>query len=459
MDMRLASRRILAVLRAPQALPVAGFLAVILVGSALLWAPWSHQADAVGYLDALFTSTSAVCVTGLVTVNTATDYTVAGQVVILLLIQVGGLGVMTYAAMAFTLLGRRMSLRAQAALRDSLFQHDAARDFKRRVRQIVGMTFALEAVGALVLFFALLPGSPNGSAAWSAIFHSISSFCNAGFSIFTNNLVDVRTNHLFLAVAAILMLLGGLGFIVLHELFGKTGRLLRRRMQPEPRRFTLHTSIVLKTSLVLAIGGAAAMLLFGMTSGENTWSQRIAGALFQSISARTCGFNTIDVGALPLASLLVLVALMFVGGSPASCAGGVKTTSLVVMLARLRSYPTGHEDARLMGHSLNRDLVRSAELLFALAVIWNLLGLFVLSHSELGRPGVELQHLLFEQISAFGTVGLSTASTTAELSAAGKIWIIVTMYVGRLGPLTLVSLAVYRKPTRVGFPEGKVMIG
>jgi len=459
MDVPAVTDRFRALARVPQTIPVLGFLAVILAGSVFLFLPWSHQAGAISYLDALFTSTSAVCVTGLVTVSTATDYTVAGQVVILVLIQIGGLGVMTYAAMVLTLLRRRMSLRAQTALEDALFQHDAAKGFRRRFWQIVGITLGLEALGALLLFFALLPSEGTGAAAWSAVFHSISAFCNAGFSILPNNLLDVRDNHVFVAVIAILVVCGGLGFTVLHEAASEIRRVLRRQERLGPQRWTLNTRVVVRTSLILIVGGAALLLLFGMTSGEQSWGERIGGAVFQSISSRTAGFNTIDVGALPLASLLVLTMLMFVGGSPGSCAGGVKTTSLVVLAARLRSYVTGRDETIIMGRSLSHDLVRSAGLLFALAVLWNLVGVLVLAHFEGGRPGIGFHNLLFEQISAFATVGLSTATTTAGLSAAGKAWIIATMFVGRLGPLTLASLALYRKPARIAFPEGKVMIG
>jgi trk system potassium uptake protein TrkH len=459
MRVRRTIDRSLRVLMVPQTIPVAGFLLVIFVGSLLLWLPWSHKAGAVSYLNALFTSTSAVCVTGLTTVNTATDYTVAGQVVILVLIQIGGLGVMTYAAMALTLLGRRMSLRSQAALHSSLFQWDEARDFKRRFWQIVGLTFGLEALGALILFLCLLPSTPGASAAWSAVFHSISAFCNAGFSILPNNLVDVHSNHLFMAVIGILVFLGGLGFIVLHEISRETRRLFARQKTAEPRVFSLHTSVVLRTSLILVIGGALLMLLFGMGAGAESWGDRVSSAFFQSVSSRTCGFNSVAIGTVPLASLLVLAVLMFVGGSPASCAGGVKTSTLAVVFARVRSYLTGHEEVRLMGRNLNRDLVRSAGLLIVLALLWNLVGVILLAFFERGRAEIGLQNLLFEQISAFGTVGLSTGTTTAGLTVAGKAWIIATMYVGRLGPLTLASIAFRRRVARISFPEGKVMIG
>lgn len=458
MNARVVARRFLPALRLPQALPAVGFAAVILIGSALLWLPWSHTDGSVSYLDALFTATSAVCVTGLTTVSTATDFTVAGQVIILVLIQIGGLGVMTYAAMAVALLGRRMSLRAQAALHDSLFQADQARDFRRLFRQIITITLGAEAVGALLMFFSLLPGSSTAGAAWSAVFHAVSSFCNAGFSTYPNNLVDVRSNHLFMLLAMILIVMGGLGFMVLHELLGDARRGLRRGPRTRPRRFTLHTSVVLRTSLGLIVGGAAVILLFGLTSGEHTWLERIEAALFQSVSARTCGYNSIDIGALPVATLLTLVGLMFIGGSPASCAGGIKTSTVAVLFARIRGYVTGEDEARLMGRRIGRPIIRSAGLLLVLAVAWNAIGVLLLSHVEQGNPDLDLQNLLFEQISAFGTVGL-TADTTAALGAVSKAWIIATMYVGRLGPLTLASLAIYRRASNVSFPEGKVMIG
>jgi len=458
MDPRVALRRVVIALRVPQALPALGFAAVILIGSALLWSPWAHVEGSVGYLDALFTATSAVCVTGLTTVSTAGDFTVAGQVVILVLIQIGGLGVMTYAAMALSLLRRRLSLRAQAALHDSLFQADQARNFKRLLRQIVAITLGAEAAGALLLFFSLLPSDSTATAAWSAVFHAVSSFCNAGFSIYPDSLVGMRSNHFFMIVVSILIVLGGLGFVVLNEVLSDGRRMITRQRTDRARRFSLHTSVVLRTSAGLIAGGAAALLLFGLTPGEGGWGERVSAAVFQSISARTCGFNSVAIAALPLASLQVLPGLMFIGGSPASCAGGVKTSTVAVLVARIRGYATGEDEARLMGRRIGRPIVRSAGLLLVLAVAWNGLGLLLLSHFERGTPGLEMQNLFFEQISAFGTVGL-TADATASLGTFGKLWIASTMYVGRLGPLTLASLAFARKTSRVTFPEGKVMIG
>ncbi|MGB9879348.1 MAG: potassium transporter TrkG, partial [Anaerolineae bacterium] len=334
--------------------------------------PPMHREGAVPYVDALFTSTSALCVTGLTTVNTARDFTVAGQTVILVLIQLGGLGIMAYAALALSLVSLRVSLRTRAALESSLFQQETGRLFIARLRQVFVFALGTEALGALLLSLILLPKHSLPSAAWSAVFHSVSAFCNAGFSIYPENLEAVRGNHLFLLVVSLLIVSGGLGFIVLAELRDKIGapfaRLVSKldksaskssspALQPSPlrSRLSLHTRVVLVSSLILIVAGAGLLLLFGAAPGEQSLGEeigtagRISAAFFQSVSARTCGFNTVPIGALPLASLIVLVVLMFIGGSPGSCAGGIKTTSAVVLCARLRSLVTGRKDTVLGG--------------------------------------------------------------------------------------------------------------
>jgi len=457
---------------APELVPLGGLLGFILLGSLLLALPPMHKEGAVPYVDALFTSTSALCVTGLTTVNTATDFTLGGQTLILILIQLGGLGIMAYAALALSLISLRVSLRTRSALESSLFQQETGRLFTARLRQVFAFALGIEAIGALLLFFSLVPDHSLGSAAWSAVFHSVSAFCNAGFSIYPNNLEAAKGNHVFLLVISLLIVLGGLGFVVLAELRDKLqarfvcrlairtrrSRVSRPDSSPLRLRLSLHTRVVIATSLILIVAGAGLLLLFGVTPQERGLGEKISAAFFQSISARTCGFNTISIGSLPLASLLVLIMLMFIGGSPGSCAGGIKTTSAAVLGARLRSLVTGRKDTVLGGWRLNPLAVRSAELLFFLAVLWNLTGVLVLSHLEGTKGNVDLQNLLFEQISAFGTVGLSTGVTPA-LSTGAKLWLIATMYVGRLGPLTLASLAAFRRPTPVIFPESRVMIG
>jgi len=477
--------------RTPQGLLILSFAGLILLGSVLLSLPIAHASGAVGYVDALFTATSAVCVTGLIVVDTATDYTLFGQIVILVLIQAGGLGVMTFAALVFRLMGRRLSLSSRAALHDAFFQEDRAGEFRRLFARILRITLLIETAGALALFLALVRRTSAGDAAYSAVFHSISAFCNAGFSIYTDNLYELRESVVIVSAVMVLIILGGLGHTVLQELSSRLGAWTKRggprrgsvarsvdlggrtpdggtaADPPAPgdsrrlRPLSLHTQVVLRATLVLIVGGTILLFLFGMTGEQTSWSSRLWTALFQSVTARTAGFNTVSIGMLPYASLLLLCILMFIGGSPGSCAGGLKTTTAAIWVARLRARLAGDDEPRLLGRRVPNEVLRRTTILVALAVIWNTVGVLLLLATELGTTGpfaFGLQDVLFEQLSAFGTVGLSTGLTPV-LSTAGRVWIIATMFVGRLGPLTLATWMVSRDTIRVRYPEGKVMIG
>lgn len=444
----------------PQALLVWGFAGLIIVGALLLLLPISHAPGRVGPLTALFTSTSAVCVTGLVVVDTSKDFTVFGQVVILVLIQLGGLGVMTFAALIFRLLGRRMSLSSRAALQDSFSQRDMASEFRSLFGAIVRMVATIEFLGALVLFLALLGTHGPGRALYSAVFHSISAFCNAGFSIYSNNLMHVADNPVALSVVMILIVLGGLGHVVLREVWELligTARQRRYRPQGRIRALSLHTRVVLITTGVLIAGGTLGLVVFGVAEGQSL-GERLWTGLFQSITARTAGFNTIPIAAMPVASLALIAGLMFVGGSPGSCAGGVKTTSLAIYAAQVRALLKGGGEPSLLGRVLAKDVVDRASQVFMLAAGWNLIGILILAALEVPGSGFNLEHVVFEQLSAFGTVGLS-ADVTPSLSAVGRLWIIATMFVGRLGPLTLATWVTWGKRARIRYPEGRVMIG
>jgi len=444
--------------QSPQALLAGSFAALIGIGSLLLWLPWSHARGSVGFLDALFTATSAVCVTGLVVVDTGRDFTRFGQVVILLLIQAGGLGVMTFAALAFRVFGRRMSLTSQAAVQDSIFQRDAARDFRTAFGGILKLTFAIEFTGAVVLFSFLRVTHSSGHALFSAVFHSISAFCNAGFSIYSDSLIGHRGARGAVVAIMGLIVLGGLGHTVLYELWRNAQWALSRNREPRAMLFSLHARTVLWTSGLLIGAGAAFMLVFGLTGGEKGAFEKAFNALFQSVTARTAGFNTVDIGALPLASLFVLVLLMFIGGSPGSCAGGVKTTSLAIWLAQIRAGLRGQREVRLFSNRIPGDLVSRTALLLALALIWNLAGMGLLMATEPAASGADMSRIVFEQISAFGTVGLS-AGITPDLTVFGKLWIILTMFVGRLGPLTLALWIIPQTHVNIRYPKGVVMIG
>jgi trk system potassium uptake protein len=441
--------------RSPNAMLVAGFAAVILLGTFLLWTPWAGKAN---FVDALFISTSAMCVTGLAPVDVASVFTPFGHGVIVLLIQIGGLGVMTYAAVILQLLGRRLSLRSLALVQDTIYQQNAAAQFRDSFRRILLLTLVIELAGVMVLFLSLLPTNSLGHSLWSAVFHSVSAFCNAGFSIYSNNLVDLRGNWMFTGTIMALIVAGGLGFTVLYQIWNAVKVWTGRKNREKPHLFSLHARVVLRVTAALIVVGTLGLLLFGLTGEEKSVSDQWWGALFQSITARTAGFNTVHIGALPLTSLLFLIGLMFIGGSPASTAGGIKTTGLAIWLARIRAGLRKDRDTTILGHRLSDDLVRRTYTLISLAVIGNVIGVFILLLTESSTAGVGLHDVLFEQISAFGTVGLS-AGLTPKLTVIGKLWISATMFWGRLGPLAIASLAFSENRLRVRYPEGRLMIG
>jgi trk system potassium uptake protein TrkH len=451
--------RLSGIFQLPEAILVGSFAGVILIGALLLLLPWA-QRQPVGFLDALFTSTSAVCVTGLIVVDTATAYTRFGQILIMFLIQAGGLGIMTFAALAFQFMGKRMSLKSQAALHGSFFQQDIGVNFRRIFKQILWLMAITELVGATLLFLALWPRSPHlMEALFSSLFHAVSAFCNAGFSVYTENLMGLGHNQLFLGTIMLLIVLGGLGHLVVHDLWENFRIRLRRQGSPHlGPRLSTHSKVVLLVSGALIFSGAIGLLVLGLTGTESSWGARVAAALFQSITARTAGFNTVDIGSLPQASLLLLIILMFIGGSPSSCAGGIKTTAFAISMAELRSRLRGDPEVNLLNRRIPKEILARVAILIRLAVVWNILGVFLLLATEGTKSGLGMHDVIFEQISAFGTVGLSTG-ITGKLSALGRMWIIATMFVGRLGPLTLAIWFFPPKQVHVQCPEGRVMIG
>ena len=441
---------------------VSTFAGLILAGTVLLRLPISHADPArpVGWIDALFTATSAVCVTGLTSVDTATAYTRFGHCVILLLIQVGGLGIMTFAAAFYQLFARRMSVGSQTILQDTFFQPEARTDFRHAFKRIVVITLSIELIGAVLIFCGLPASGPVAGSWFHALFLAVSAYCNAGFALWTSNLVDARDYPLIVWPIMGLITLGGLGYTVLFELIDRARSALRRRRHA-PLMWTLNARIVLRVSALLTFGGAAIMLATGLTPAEAGWWDRALNALFQSVTARTAGFNTVDIGALPVTTLMILIGLMFIGGSPGSCAGGIKTTSLAVGAAAAGAGITGAEHVNLLGRRVPNDVLQRTALVIALAALWQLFGIVVLAITEqVGRPGVDtrFEQVIFEQVSAFNTVGL-TANLTPHLSDSGKLWISLSMFVGRLGPLTIAIAVLKRPSSRYDFPVERVMIG
>jgi trk system potassium uptake protein TrkH len=449
-------RLFISALSRPEGFLIATFAGLILTVAVLLSLPIAHAGARVSPLNALFTSTSAACVTGLIVVDTARDYSRFGQTVILVLIQFGGLGIMTFTALALQVMGRRLSFRSQVALHDVFYQRSAAQTFRRNLRWIIGITLMFESLGAAAIAWSLREGQTWSDAAYLGIFHSISAFCNAGFSVFSENLMDPSANVVLVVTVAVLIVLGGLRYTVILEALNRFWAAMRG--WERPATWSLHSRVVVRTSALLIVGGGVMLLLGGLDETGQTWYARAGQALFQSITARTAGFNTINIGALPLASLLILIGLMYVGGSPGSCAGGVKTTSLAVWVARLRARLRHEEDVTLGDRRVSVDLVRRTGLLVGVATTFNLMGVLLLSATEPIGERWHLEHLVFEQISAFATVGLSTG-ITPHLTAAGKLWIIFSMFVGRLGPLTIAMMVIEHKPAAVRLPEERIMIG
>ena len=440
----------------PARLLLAAFGSAILAGALLLSLPVSAAPGiSISVIEALFTSASAVCVTGLVVVDTGTVFSRFGQLVILFLIQAGGLGIMTFASIGFKLLGAKLPLTHQQALEDSFFQRSAAEEFSHTFPHILRIVAVVEGVGFLFLYGGMRMQAPAREALYSAFFHAISAFCNAGFSLYEDSLTRFHANPLVLAVVMTLIVLGGLGHIVLRELQAGLLHAWRRGMGAGlPFRFSFHTRVVLVMAVVLVLGGTAALLLGGVQGASGP--EAFGAALFQSVTARTAGFNTVAIGALPLPALLVLSMLMFIGGAPGSCAGGIKTTSFTIWMARVRSALHGDASVSLLGREIPHDLVLRAVAVIGLATAWNAAGVLLLAFAL--PSGTPLQDIVFEQVSAFGTVGLSTGLTPG-LNTVARMWIIATMFVGRLGPLTLLLSFVTTNKPRIQYAEGRMMVG
>jgi trk system potassium uptake protein len=381
-------------------------------------------------------------------------YSLYGQLVILALIQCGGLGIMTFASIGFKLVGAKLPLMHQMALEDTFYQRSAAQELLHTLPRILKLLVLIQGCGFLCMSIGMLLSLPPREAIYSAFFHTISAFCNAGFSIYTDSLTGFAANPVVMASSMVLIVLGGLGYLVLIDLYTFVHNKPRASRGGAGFRFSFHSRVVLLGSAVLVIGGALALLVGGVRG--NGIMGTLGAVVFQSITARTAGFNTVDIGALPLTALLVLVILMFIGAAPGSCGGGIKVTSFAIWMARVRAALHGQPHVSLLGREIPTDLVLRAVAVIGLATSWNAVGVLLLS--ILLPAGTGLQEIVFEQISAFGTVGLSTGLTPL-LPPVARIWIIVTMFIGRLGPLTLLFSFITKRTTRIKFAEGRVMIG
>ncbi|OGO02629.1 MAG: Trk family potassium uptake protein [Chloroflexi bacterium RBG_13_54_8] len=428
-----------------------GFVAIIMVGAVLLVLPIAAKTgQSASFLTALFTATSATCVTGLVVVDTGTYWSSFGQAVILVLIQVGGLGFMTSATLLLMALGRRIGLRERLLIGESMGLERWG-GVVGLAKRIALFTLLVESVGALLLYFRFSLENPMGTAVWKGIFHSVSAFNNAGLDILGNfrSLADYRGDTTVVLVIAALIILGGISFMVVSDVFR-----FRRWI-----RLSLDSKIVLMATAILLALGMIVILLTEFsnpdTLGALPWPQKALNAFFHSVTPRTAGFSTIDIGMLADYALFFIIILMFIGGASGSTAGGVKVNTFGLIAATIWSSLRGRQYAGAFGREF-----RTEQVYRALALVMLSLGLVAVVVLVLTRTEkFSFINLLFETVSAFGTVGLSTG-ITPHLSTAGQLIIIATMLAGRLGPLTLaLSLVQRQRPAAYRYPEDQIRIG
>ena len=433
-------------LRTPQVIALS-FIGTILVGTLLLTFP-TATADGRGasFVDALFTSTSATCVTGLIVQDTPVYFSTFGQMVVLVLIQLGGIGIMSYSAFLALLFGR-FTLGQRGMLQDMM---EEERNVLSMILYVFKMTFTIEVVGAIVLFFRwIFVYKDPIQTLYLSIFHSVSAFCNAGFSLFSNSLENHIADPVVNIVIMVLIILGGIGFIVVYE--------VSQRSIGTRHMLSIHTKLVLVTSAVLVIVG---FLLIFFIEFDGAFlnlplTGKLWGALFQSVTPRTAGFNTIPIASLSTITLTIIIILMFIGASPGSTGGGIKTSTFAILLLSLGNILRGKEDIEVFKRRIPSTIVYKA-MAIVVATLLLLIVIFLLLLAFEKQPFLSL---LFESVSAFGTVGLSMG-VTPDLTIVGKLLIIILMYGGRIGPLTLgFALTRALRRGKVEYPEARVMIG
>ena len=438
----------------PPLVVITTFVLIIGIGTFLLLLPHSTVSGKhTSFLDALFTATSATCVTGLIVVDTGTHFSTLGQLIILLLIQIGGLGLMTFTSFFALVLGRGFGVRDRVLLRDIFSYHDMGK-VGSLILSILKVTFVFEALGSILLYLQFLPQAKNGfSAAYSAIFHSISAFCNAGFSLYSDSFIRYQSSLGINLTMSGLIIAGGLGFTVIVNLL-KIGY---ARFKGKREMLSLQSKLVLLVSGVLILLGTSLLYLaerHGVADGLSL-KNKILGAYFQAVTARTAGFNTLNIAKLTISSSFLLIMLMFIGASPGSTGGGIKTSTFAVLIFTIKSLVKGKERVEAFKRTIPKMVVYQALCVVILALGWIGISTLLLSFTE----KASFLNVLFEDLSAFGTVGLSRG-LTPHLSTVGRVIIILTMLVGRTGPLTLALAIGGRKAAELyEYPEERIVIG
>nr|WP_300092165.1 TrkH family potassium uptake protein [Sedimentibacter sp.] len=430
-----------------------GFATIILIGATLLTLPVASQSGrSVGFVNALFTATSATCVTGLVVVNTASHWTVFGKTVIVILIQVGGLGVMTMTAMISFFIGKRMSLKTRVFIMEER-NVDELQGVVRLTKNILIFTFVIELIGAILFSTVFIRDYGVTKGIGFSIFHAVSSFCNAGFDLIGNSMINYVDNPIITLAVCGLIVIGGIGYYVFWDVY-------------ETKKFhmlTLHSKLVILITAILLIGGT--IMMFALehnnpeTMGNLSLSGKIQASIFQAVNPRTAGFNSIPIEKIRMSTAFFTIFLMFIGGSPASTAGGIKTTTFGVLIVSFYNLVKGKRDFEVFERRITPDTTIRAAAILMISLMLVIIVSFVLAITE-EATGFDFLDMLFETVSAFATVGLSKG-LTPYLSNAGKLILSLVMLIGRVGPMT-VAYAFLKQNKNIGnytYPEGKVIIG
>jgi len=442
-----------------------GFIAVILLGTILLTLPFSTgNGNWNDPIVALFTSTSAVCVTGLAVVDTGTDFSFLGQLFIALLAQIGGLGYMTTTTFLMLLIGRKFDLRQKVAIQQAL-DRPGMSGSAQIIRSIIATTLLFEITGVLLLMIVFVPEKGWQQGTWLAIFHSVSAWNNAGFSLFKDNLISYQSSPLVILTIGTLIIFGGIGYQVILDMYlwlrdsftYQSNRIIRKN---GCLIFSLDFKVATSTTLILLVLGTIALLMIEIrndsTFGKLDLTGKILVAWFQSVTTRTAGFNSIDIGKMTNAGLFIMIALMFIGASPGGTGGGIKTTTLRVITSCTKAILQGKEEVLLYNRKIAISLI-----LKAVGVVFGSLATVIVSTVliSITDPEFPFIQILFEVVSAFGTVGLSTG-ITANVSTAAKLILILTMYIGRVGILLLMSSILGDpRPSRIHYPEENLLVG
>ncbi len=434
----------------PPQIIASGYIILILLGSALLVLPISTTKDDLSLINAVFTATSAICVTGLAVVDIGSYFTVFGQLVILTLIQIGGLGYMALTTLLALILGKKIGLKERLLIKESLGSF-SLHGLVRITKVILVFTLIVEAIGAVILSLKFASYVDPFKAIYSGIFHSISAFCNAGFSLFSNNLEGFKEDPIIVIMIALLIIIGGTGFMVVMDVYEK----IKRRES----RLSLHTKLVLIITAVLIGGSMLAIFMIEYSNPDTLGVLSVPGKLlasfFHSVTPRTAGFNVLPMDKLHESTLFITMLLMFIGASPGGTGGGIKTTTFVILLMAAVAMLRGEENINLFYRKIPIETIYKALTVVILALTL----IFTITIIMLVTEGKGITRVLFEVISAFGTVGLSV-NFTQELSPVGRLLIIITMFVGRVGILTLgIALAQRQRKAMYFYPEEKIMIG